>query len=116
MSEDKRVRIEEALKETVLEPMSSKFGISMLATARYCASWAIQNELEPREAKKSITITGDVFAEEPLYKLVANLYNTEEPRRVAHELMNAGLEDLASKYEDADSLTELFGLEDVRNQ
>lgn len=116
MTDDKRVRIDSELKENVLEPMHSKFNISMLAAAKLCASWAIQNELTPLPPEKAITITGDVPASEPIYKLVAHVYRTDEPRRVAHELMNAGINDLREKYLETDSLVELFGLSESPNQ
>ena len=110
MADDKRVRIDSELKENVLEPMHAAFNISMLAAAKLCASWAIQHELAPIPAEKGVAITGDVFVGEPLYKLVAHLYETDEPRRVAHELMNAGLKDLREKFLETDSLVELFEL------
>lgn len=110
MTDDKRVRIDTELKENVLEPIHQKFGISMLTAAKLCASWAIQKELTPLSAEKGIAITGDVFVGEPIYKLVAHIYETEEPRRVAHELMNAGLKDLRERYLETESLVDLFGL------
>lgn len=116
MTDDKRVRIDSELKENVLEPMHSKFNISMLAAAKLCASWAMQNELPPLPPEKGITITGDVFVGEPIYKLVAHVYETNEPRRVAHELMNAGINDLRERYLETDSLIELFGLAESPNQ
>jgi len=112
MTDDKRVRIDTELKENVLEPMHSKFEVPMLVVARLCASWAIQNDLKPSPPEKSTAITGDVFAEEPLYRFVSYLYKTPVPRKIAHELMNAGLKDLRDKYQEAESLSELFGLED----
>lgn len=116
MTDDKRVRIDSELKENVLEPMRSKFNISMLAAAKLCASWAIQKELTPLPPEKAITITGDVPASEPIYKLVAHVYQADEPRRVAHELMNAGINDLREKYLETDSLVELFALSESPNQ
>ena len=110
MADDKRVRIDTELKENVLEPMHQRFNISMLAAAKLCASWAIQKGLDPLPPEKATTITGDVFVGEPIYKLVAALFETDEPRRVAHELMNAGIQDLREKFLQTDSLVELFEL------
>jgi len=89
--DDKRVVVDLDLRKLVLDPLKASHDIEMIHLVYAFTALAIAKKLEPLPPVKKDTLSGDVFADADIYKFVGHELQTTEPRRVAHELANAGM-------------------------
>jgi hypothetical protein len=106
--DDKRVTVDKDLRLSVLDPLVEVHQVNMLELVHLFTAFSIAKGLSPLPPKKKETISGAVFAEEDIYKLVAYEFKTAEPRRVAHELANAGMNYVKDKVKESQELREIF--------
>lgn len=106
--DDKRVTVDLDLRTKVLDPLSAKHGVARLDLVHMFVTFAISKKLDPLPPSKKEVLSGDVFEDQKIYRLVAVLYGTDEPRRVAHELANAGMRTAVDKPLEELELTEVF--------
>jgi hypothetical protein len=108
--DDKRVTVDFELRQTVLNPIADQHGIPMIDLVYLFTTLAISKNLEPMPPKKREVLSGDVFVELPIYQIVAAQFNSKEPRRLAHELANAGMAYVMSRFSDESELIDIFDL------
>lgn len=106
--DDKRVTVDQGLRERVLDPLVQRHNVSMLDLVHVFVTFAVAKRLDPLPPTRKEVLSGDVFPESTIYRLVEALYQTDEPRRVAHELANAGMAAVASSLSDEVELLDLF--------
>lgn len=108
--DDKRVTVDFELRQTVLNPIADQHGIPMIDLVYLFTTLAISKNLEPMPPRKREVLSGDVFVELPIYQIVAAQFNSKEPRRLAHELANAGMAYVMSRFSDESELIDIFDL------
>jgi|AntAceMinimDraft_6_1070360.scaffolds.fasta_scaffold13419_2 hypothetical protein len=113
--DDKRVTIDKELRHSVLDALVSTHDLNMLELVYLFTAFAISKDLHPLPPEKKEVISGDVFVEDDIYKLVAYLFKTDEPRRVAHELANAGMNFVKDKVAELQELREIFEFSDLES-
>lgn len=108
--DDKRVTVDFELRQTVLNPIADQHGISMIDLVYLFTAFAMSKRLEPMPPRKREVLSGDVFVELPIYQIVAAEFKTDEPRRVAHELANAGMAHVLGSFAEESELADIFDL------
>ena len=108
--DDKRVTVDLNLRTSVLDRIAERHHVSMLDLVYMFATFAISMKLPPLSPTKKEVLSGDVFEGESIYQLVSIMYETDEPRKIAHELANAGMDFVKDLPLDELELAEVFRL------
>ncbi len=108
--DDKRVVVDLDLRTLVLDPLNSRDGIDRLHLVYAFTAFALAKNLQPLPPVKKDTISGDVSVDADVYRLVAHQIKTDEPRRVAHELANAGMNYVLDRVKAGQELIDVFEL------
>jgi hypothetical protein len=108
--DDKRVTVDRELRERVLDLIAAKHDIPMLDLVYMFSAYALARDLPPMPPRRKEVLSGDVFEELLIYRLVREELKTNEPRRVAHELANAGMSQVLQRLHDEAELVDVFEL------
>lgn len=108
--DDKRVTVDLDLRTKVLDVITNTHKVAMLDLIYAFTALAVSRNLEPSPPLRRETLSGDVPPDLEVYQMVQYFYNTQEPRRVAHELANSAMAEVAGLPLENMELFEIFGL------
>lgn len=109
--DDKRITVDLDLRNLVLEPLKQRHDIEMNHLVYAFTALGLAKGLTPLPPVRKDVLSGEVFADADIYRLVAQELGTTEPRRVAHELANAAMRYAADRVAADQELFDIFELD-----